>query len=163
MINEWTPKITLIDIIKNVPSFIVKCLERTGPILGNPLLYEYFEVERLFIFQNVQNFPVKFIREGQLIQGMFVIVNQVEVILLEQTRFENSYSITDFIAMPEIQSVQKHKTKAICAMIEIKRGGGKFGVEFYSEDYEMLISSLSGAMKESATVNSKSEATESSD
>lgn len=87
VISEWTPKITIIDIIKNVPAFLVKCMERTGPILGNPLLYEYFEVERLFSYHHIQNFPVKLVRNGQLFLGMFAIVNQIEVILFEQTRF----------------------------------------------------------------------------
>ena len=64
---------------------------------------------------------------------MLAIVNHIEVVLLEQTNFQGGYAITDFILIFEIQSVQKHKTKPICAMFEIKRGGSKFGVEFYSD------------------------------
>ena len=39
-------------------------------------------------------------------------------------------------------------------MIEVKRGGSKFGVEFHSDEYDTIISSISDAMKLHLGVNS---------
>lgn len=41
-VENWNPKITILDIIKLVPAFLIKCQERTSPISGVPLLYEFF-------------------------------------------------------------------------------------------------------------------------
>jgi hypothetical protein len=78
--------------------------------------------------------------------------------LLEQTNFQNSYAIADFISVHEVQSIQKHKNKPICAMFEIKRAGSKYAVEFYSDEYHNIISAVSDAMKahQTATDSSKS-------
>lgn len=51
------------------------------------------------MYHNVQTFPVKFVRLGQIYQGMLVVMNHLEVILLEQTNFQGGYAITDFISI----------------------------------------------------------------
>lgn len=90
---------------------------------------------------------MRLLRGGQIYQGMVALLNQVEIILFEQTSFQNSFAIADFISIHEVVSIQKHKTRPICAMLEIKRGGSKFGVEFYSDEYHNIISVVSDAMK----------------
>ena len=32
--GEWTPRITVIDIVKNVPLFLAKCLKKSVEIVG---------------------------------------------------------------------------------------------------------------------------------
>ena len=48
---------------------------------------------------------------------MLIMNQQSEIILLEQTSFQGSYAISEFIAVKEVQSLQKHKSKSTCAMI----------------------------------------------
>jgi len=91
-------------------------MEGNVPLVGKPLLNEYFEAERLFIYPTIQVFPVRLSRGAQICQGMLALVNQVEIILLEQTNFQNSFYTADFISVHEVQSIQKHKTRPICAM-----------------------------------------------
>lgn len=57
-----------------------------------------------------------------------MIVNGIEVILFEKTNVNGSYSISDFIKISEVTSVQKHKTKQIRCMLEIKRSRVKLAV-----------------------------------
>jgi hypothetical protein len=59
---------------------------------------------------------------------MIGVVNGAEIVLLEQSNFSNSYIVTDYIKMEEVYSVQKHKSKHLRAMLEIKRNGKKFAV-----------------------------------
>ena len=59
---------------------------------------------------------------------MLIMNQQSEIILLEQTSFQGSYAISEFIAVKEVQSLQKHKSKSTCAMIELKKNGVRFAV-----------------------------------
>jgi hypothetical protein len=96
---DWSPKISVIEIIKLIPSFLCSCMDSETPLTGRPLLNEFFEVERLFLYPNVQSFPVRLVRANQICQGMLVLVNQIEIILLESTNFQNSYSTSDFLSV----------------------------------------------------------------
>lgn len=78
---------------------------------------------------------------------MLVIVNQTELVILEQTNFQNSYYTADFIPMAEVYCVSKHKNKMTCCMLEIRREGKKYGLEFHSDEYDTIISAISDAVK----------------
>lgn len=49
--------------------------------------------------------------------------------------------------MEEVYSVQKHKTKHLRALLEIKRDGKKFGIEFSSDEYDTIIGVVVEKMK----------------
>lgn len=76
---------------------------------------------------------MKLVRGSENHVGMLAIVNQNEIVVLEQTNFQNSYYTADFIPISEVHSVSKHRTKLTCCMLEIKRAAKKYALEFHSD------------------------------
>lgn len=130
---DWTPKVSLVDIIRMVPAFVVQIMEKSIELKGVATLREYFEAERLFSFQGCQTFPVKIFRGKTSYIGMIGIINGEEIVLLEQSNFANCYITTDFIKIQEVYSVQKHKSNHLRCLLEIRRNKQRFAVEFSSD------------------------------
>jgi len=56
--QEWNVKYSMVDLIKQIPAFLIRCIDKTGPVEGQPVLNAYFEVDRVFTNQGCQTFPV---------------------------------------------------------------------------------------------------------
>ena len=71
---------------------------------------------------------MKLFCENVSYNAMMGIINGEEIILLEQTTFSNSYISTDFIPLKDVFSIQKHKTKHLRVLVEIKKDGKKYAL-----------------------------------
>jgi hypothetical protein len=42
LFQEWSVKYSMVDLIKQIPAFLVKCIEKAEVIEGRPVLNAYF-------------------------------------------------------------------------------------------------------------------------
>ena len=93
---------------------------------------EFFDLDRVFSWKFVKNFPIRLHRGGKVIAG-FIVLGINEIIILEES-FLTSYFLTaDLIPIKQVVSIMKSKNHPNKILIEVRRKSRSYALEVISD------------------------------